>query len=151
MRRLSSYPHWFFSVMLVILLVLLASGLLLLPPMLEMRMEWESPLHVSGDWRLAGAALHSTSAFLSMILLGALSIVHMRMGWRRHLNRISGVGLLILFSVSLLTAIGMFYFGDADLSRVASILHTITGLVIVLLFCWHLEKGRRIRVRMAAH
>jgi len=151
MRRLSSYPHWFFPLLLVIMIVLLASGVLLIPTMLEMRLAWESPLQISADVRLAGAALHTTVAFLAMILLGALSIVHMRMGWRRHLNRISGIGLLLLFGALLLTAVGMFYFGDEDFSRWSSIVHTVVGFIVALLFFWHLEKGRRIRINLSHH
>jgi len=150
MRRLSSYPRWFFPLMISIMLLLLASGVLLVPTMLEMRLAWQSPVQVSADLRLAGAALHTTVAFFAMILLGALSAVHMRVGWKRHLNRISGIGQLLLFGVLLLTSIGMFYFGDENFSRWSSIVHVLIGVAVTLLFCWHMEKGRRIRLRMAA-
>jgi hypothetical protein len=132
------------------MIALLVSGVLLMPTMLEMRMAWDSPVRVSADVRLASAALHTTIAFATMILIGSLSAVHMRVGWKRHLNRISGIGLMLLFGVLLLTAVGMFYVGDEDFSRWSSVVHTAVGLVITLLFCWHMEKGRRIRLRLSA-
>jgi hypothetical protein len=149
MRRLSSYPRGFFPLLIVVMVLLLVSGVLLVPAMLEMRLMWESPVQLGADVRLASAALHTTVAFVAMLLLGALSSVHMRVGWKRHLNRISGIGLLLMYATLMLTATGMFYFGDEDFSRWSSIAHTVIGLVVTLLFCWHLEKGRRIRLRMS--
>lgn len=150
MRRLSSYPPWFFPLLIVVMVTLLITGVLLVPTMLEMRMAWDSPVQVSADLRLASAALHTTIAFAAMILIGSLSAVHMRVGWKRHLNRISGIGLLLLFGILLLTAIGMFYVGDEDFSRWSSVVHSTVGVVVTVLFCWHMEKGRRIRLRLSA-
>jgi hypothetical protein len=149
MRRLSSYPRWFFSLLISVLLALLSSGLLLIPSMMEMRLDLAAPFAVDGGLRVGSAALHTTAAFLTMILVGALSIVHMRMGWRRHLNRISGLALLLFLAVLLLSAVGMFYFGDEAFSRVSSIVHTLAGFALTVLFLWHLEHGRRIRAALS--
>ena len=147
MRRLSGYPHWFYATILAVLTVLLGSGVLLLPHMLELRLDMDSPVQVSGSLRLAGAALHSFSAFLSIGFIGALATVHMRAGWHRKLNRFSGVALLCLFAFLLLSAVGIYYFGDQDLSRLSSLSHSLVSLAVVVLFIWHSIAGRRLRLQ----
>lgn len=151
MRRLSGYPHWFYAAIMAVLTILLASGILLLPHMLELRMDMESPVHVSGSVRLGGAALHSFSAFLAIGVIGALATVHMRAGWNRKLNRFSGTTLLGLFFFLLASAVGIYYFGDMDLSRLSSLGHSLVGLALVPLFVWHSIAGRRIRRQRRTH
>lgn len=145
MRRLSGYPHWFFAMLMLTVALLYLTGLLLVPTLLEMRMEWDTPVHIDSNVRGWVAVLHTTTAFITMGLLGALCVMHMRMGWRRQRNRVSGIGLVLLFSVLLVTAITIFYAGDEEISRFASVLHTILGVFIIALFVWHLVNGRRIR------
>lgn len=147
MRRLSGYPPWFYAAILAVLAVLLGSGLLLLPHMLELRLDMDSPLQVPGSLRLAGAALHSFSAFLAIGFIGALATVHMRAGWQRKLNRFSGLALLCLFGFLLLSAVGIYYFGDEELSRLSSLSHSLTSLAVAALFTWHSVAGRRIRLQ----
>lgn len=145
MRRLSGYPHWFFAMLMLTVALLFLTGLLLVPTLLEMRLEWDTLVHLESDVRGWVAVLHTTTAFITMGLLGALSVMHMRMGWRRQRNRVSGIGLVLLFGILLVTAITIFYAGDEEISRLASVLHTIIGVFIITLFGWHLVNGRRIR------
>ena len=144
MRRMAGYPRGFYGFMIAVFMALVASGLMLLPSMLQMRLDWESPLHVGGDLRLASAALHCVAAFLAMGLLGALSTVHMRAGWHRRRNRVSGVSLLVLLLVLMLTAVGVYYFGDENLSRWSSLIHTVVGLLLVAVVLWHGVIGHRL-------
>ena len=145
MHRLSGYPQWFYAAILIVLTILLGSGTLLIPHLLELRLDMDSPVHVPGGIRLGSAALHSLSAFFTVGIIGALATVHMRAGWKRKLNRLSGVLSLCLLLFLVLSALGIYYFGDMDLSRLSSLSHTLVGLVLIPLFFWHGIAGRRIR------
>ncbi|WP_346837236.1 hypothetical protein [Microbulbifer sp. SAOS-129_SWC] len=147
MRRLSGYPRWFYAALMITVAALTASGLLLIPNMMELRLDMDAPLHFSGSLRLASAATHSLTAFLTIGLIGALATVHMRAGWHRRQNRVSGLLLVLLFAFLLASAVGIYYFGDMDLSRLSSLSHSLVGLVLVLLFAWHAVVGRRIRLQ----
>jgi len=147
MRRLSGYPRWFYAALMITVAALTGSGLLLIPNMLELRLDMDAPLHIAGSLRLTSAATHSFTAFLTIGLVGALATVHMRAGWHRRQNRVSGIALVALFFFLLASAVGIYYFGDMDLSRWSSLSHSIVGLVLVLLFGWHAVVGRRIRLR----
>lgn len=145
MRRLSGYPAWFYGLTIGILLSLLASALLLVPNTAEMRLDMDVPVHIGGNLRLGAAAAHSFLGFLSLVLLGSLIALHMRLGWQRGLNCFSGIALVVAFALLLLSAIGIYYFGNPDLSRYASLSHTLIGFVLAALFIWHSVQGRRIR------
>lgn len=146
MRRLRGYPQWFYATSLAVLATLFVSGLLLLPDMLDMRLEWDMPFRIGGGLRITSAALHSTAGFLSLSVLGALATLHVRVGWYHRRNRWSGVTLLVLFALLLVSAIGIYYLGDPAWSRGSSVLHTLAGFALTALFAWHLLNGRRIRL-----
>lgn len=137
MRVMAGYPKGFFSLLTGIFILLICSGLLLLPSMLEMRLDWDLAIHLNGAWRLASAASHCFAGFVSMMLFGALAAVHMRIGWHRRENLLSGATLVLVFTVLLLTAVGIYYFGDETASLCSSVLHSVAGLVLVLALCWH--------------
>ena len=124
---------------------LLGTGLALLPSMLEMRLDIGMPWRVEGGLRLCAAALHCTAGFLLLGMVGALLAIHVRIGWRRRLNRISGVTLLVLIALMLVTVLGIYYMGDERWSRASSVIHTGAGLLAVGLVVWHSVKGRRLR------
>ena len=147
MRRLSGYPEWFYQVTITMLAGLLMSAVLLIPNTLEMRLDVDVPIHVTGNYRLFGAVVHSLTGFLSMGLLGALIPLHIRLGWRRRINRFSGCTLLIIFALLLFSAIGIYYIGNPDLSRFVSLFHTLVGLTLILFFIWHSVQGQRIRAQ----
>ena len=145
MKRLAGYPQWFFCALVLALAALLATGVTLFPSMLEMRMDVEVPWHVEGGVRLAAAVMHCAAGFVLASMVGALLAIHVRIGWRRRLNRISGMALLILIALMMLTALGIYYFGDEAWSRFSSILHSCSGLMASLIFIWHAVKGWRLR------
>lgn len=145
MKRLAGYPHGLYGALMLALVVLLASGIALLPSMLEMRMDYEMPWRVAGDARWAAAVTHCAAGFLLAGMVGALLAIHVRIGWRRRLNRISGTALLALLGLMVLTALGIYYFGDDFWSRSSSVTHSCAGLLATPLFIWHVIKGSRLR------
>lgn len=144
MRRMAGYPRGFYSFLALVFIALTASGLLLLPHMLTMRLDWEQPVQVSSEIRLASAALHCATAFLVMTLLGSLATLHMRSGWQRRSNRISGVITTSLFLILTATAVSIYYFGDEELSQWSSIIHSVGGLALVATVITHGVMGHRM-------
>jgi len=150
-QRLPGYPRWFPGLLLLTLCGLLGSGLWLIPSLLEMRLDMAIDWHGIGAERLLAAAIHALTAFLSLVLAGALAAIHLRIGWRRRLNHLSGTGLLVLFAAAGLSALGVYYAGDESLSLGSSIVHTVAGLASALLCLWHALAGRRLRRAAGSH
>lgn len=146
MYRLKGYPRWFHAALLAVLGALLATGMVLVPSMLEMRTDWPSPVHVDGNARQTSAILHSVAGFFAVAALGSLVTLHVRIGWRAARGRVSGVLMLSCFTVLLGTAVVIYYAGDPDWSRYSSLVHTSTGLALAAAFVWHLVSGRRHRL-----
>jgi len=137
MRRFAGYPRYFYPLLVLAFVALGASGVLLLPHMLTMRMDWDAPFQVAGDVRLASAAVHCAVAFVAVFLLGELASLHIRSGWRRRRNLASGATLVALFVSLCLSAVGVYYFGDENLSRWSSMIHSAAGLLLVVVVLWH--------------
>ncbi|MBU0917033.1 MAG: hypothetical protein KKD97_11855 [Gammaproteobacteria bacterium] len=105
--------------------------------MLMMRAEVDVPWHLDGSQRVGVAAWHALSAMFGTWVVGALWTVHMRAGWRRKLQRVSGAVLVCLLSMLAGSALGIYYLGDEWLSVLAAWVHLVVGLVVVLPFAWH--------------
>ena len=144
-----SYPKhflpWFWSV----IGVLFVTGLLLIPGALELRLEWDVPISLGGA-RIGIAALHALAAFATLVAVGALIPVHMRLGLRQRRNHVTGLTLVGCFGVLLLTALGIYYLAGPALSVVSSVLHTVLGLLLALPLTWHWIRGRRLHHRRAS-
>lgn len=141
---MTSYPNWFRSFVIAALALLVVTGLLLLPTFLDLQLEWDVPWRLPGGARVGVAALHVGLAFLVAALFGSLWRAHMRAGWKRRRNRLSGslmAGTLIVLAAS---GLGVFYFGDEDLSFAASLVHAGLGLGIPLLLITHIVAARRL-------
>ncbi len=90
-------------------------------------------------------ALHGLAAMLSLLTLGAVSVLHVRASWRRRRNRSSG--LLVVCSLILLvvTAFALYYVGQETFRDLASLVHLIIGLALPLILLTHLLLGIRSR------
>ena len=105
-----------------------------------------SPAHEI--WQQSAATLlmvHGGAAMLALLLLGALAQVHVQRAWRSRRNRISGVAMVIINSILMLTAFGLYYSGSDVLRPWISDLHTGCGLFLPLLVAVHVLIGRRSR------
>jgi len=140
---MSGYPKGFYGFLTTAGLLLLATGILLVPTLLEMRLEWSMPWRLPTDWRTLAAAVHLIAAFLVIAVAGSLWTVHMQRGWRMKRNRITG-SLLVAILVALgLTGAGIYYFGDETLSKWSSLGHTAAGLIVGLIVWWHMTHGKK--------
>lgn len=134
---MKAYPNWFYPLLLISLLTLVLTGLLLIPTTLTMRFEWDVFWQLIGADRLATLAGHTSSSYLILMLVGALSTIHMRAGVRSKKNQRSGFSLIAIFSMLTLTGIGLFYLADESLILFASAIHIITGVSLIGVFTMH--------------
>ncbi|MCJ9428657.1 hypothetical protein [Kordiimonas marina] len=142
---MKGYPKLFGWTLILTAFGLLLSGLLLIPSMLDFRLEMDVPWRLGASARLMTAALHAGVAFLMLMFLGALWSVHMRGHWRKGKHRVSGSLLVSSFVLMALTGLGIYYFGGEGLSLGASIAHVGAGLFGTGLFLWHGIRGYRAR------
>ena len=99
-------------------------------------------------WQQSAATLlmvHGGAAMLALLLLGALAQVHVQRAWRSRRNRISGVAMVVINSILVLTAFGLYYSGSDVVRSWISDLHTGCGLFLPLLVAVHVLIGRRSR------
>jgi heme A synthase len=126
-------------------ILLIATGLLLAPTTLYMRLQWGVPWRLPGEPRLWTAALHTLVSYLMVCLLGILWMVHMRAGWRRKRNHWSGIAMASLMALLTLTGVAVFYLGETQSSAIASAIHLVLGLCVPFFFIYHYLNGRQQR------
>lgn len=140
---MAGYPNGFLRLFWWITGLALLSGLLLIPGVMEMKLQLSMPWRLEAGHRLWVAALHLLTALGVICILGAIWAVHMLRGWRAKRNRFTGVFLVSLFAILILSAIGIYYFGDEVASNWASLIHTVFGVVIGLAVWLHILVGLR--------
>ena len=142
---MKTYPRSFGPLLHITLLALLTSGMLLAPGALQMRLEWDMPWVLSSGARVWVAALHALSFFLMLGLVGALWTVHVRSGWVRRENLISGALLLLAFGLLGVTGLALYYAGGERLPVWSAVAHLLVGGALPGLYAAH-----RIGARGAA-
>ena len=140
---MKGYPSSFKLMLYGVALAVLISGILLVPTMLDLRLEWDMPWRLPLAGRTAAVAAHLGAALWLMMLFGAAWTVHMRLGWRAKHNLVSGLFIVGLMLVLALSSVGIYYLGDEDLSLWASLIHTVIGLSLPLMFVYHITLGKR--------
>lgn len=144
---MTHYPRGFMPALLALLGVVLASGLGLTPITLAVRAQWDVPWRPDGDARVWLAALHCAGAFVTAAFVGALWSVHMRAGWRRRRQRISGALLCVTLAGLTGTAVALYYVGDDRLAAAAAFAHLVAAGLAVGVFLRHRARGRAARGR----
>lgn len=140
---MKGYPKWFVPALIGTLVVLFATGGLLAPTTLAVHAELPLTWRLPGPARLLCAALHAAGGFAALALVGALWALHMRSGWRRRLQRRSGVLLATTLMLLAVSALAIYYAGDERVSAAAALSHLILGVALLLPFGWHSLRGRR--------
>jgi len=97
--------------------------------------------HPAEPWLLR---LHGIAAYFFLLVLGSMGTVHVMLAWRMRRNRFSGIALLAIAAVLMLTALGLYY-GPEAAHAAASIAHWLCGLVLLPLLWLHVELARRRR------
>jgi heme A synthase len=134
---LKGYPAWFSPKLIALIFgLLLLTGTFLIPSTF-LRIEFEVPYRLGGNYRISVTALHTFLGFIVIAIVGALSALHMRQGWNKKSERRTGLGLTILISLLVLTGLAIYYLGDESASIVASFMHLAIGLLLPLIYIWH--------------
>ena len=89
--------------------------------------------------------LHGAAAMGFLVAFGALLPHHVRSGWRQHVNRTTGVVMLVVVSALILTAFGLYYIGDDRARAFISIAHWTVGLIASVGLPVHVIMGKRLR------
>ncbi len=140
---MKGYPDWFTPKLISIIMAsLFFTGLLLAPTTLQFRLQFDVPWRLNSESKILTAALHSFFSLVTIALVGALSSIHMRQEWKRDKNRLSGIILLSVLLFLTLTGLGIYYFGDDLLSSVSSVSHLVVGIIVLVIYVWHLSWSR---------
>lgn len=141
---MKGYPRWFTKTFVSLSIVLVTlSGCLLIPSLLDMRLQWQEVWDPLKDLRTMIVAIHTLSGILIMMVLGALWSIHMRVGWRAKEKRASGSLSVMAFLLVAISSIGILYLGDEMLSLGSSLVHTALGLSVIPVFAIHLRQSRK--------
>jgi hypothetical protein len=100
----------------------------------------------SETWQAMAANLlmvHGGAAMITLMFLGALVPLHIRLGWRSRRNRVTGTAMASFNAALVVTAFGLYYTGSEVFRPWMSIIHTGFGLSLPFLFLVHVFVGRR--------
>ena len=86
--------------------------------------------------------LHGSSSIIFLIALGSVLPVHIFKAWKTKNNRLSGGFFLLLFTILILTGIGLFYSAVEDNRRILSVLHWVIGILFPIFFVIHIYFGK---------
>ena len=92
---------------------------------------------------------HGFSAYLFVMLFGAVMPNHIKGGWKNKRNRISGGAMVLVMALLLLSGLFLYY---GDETRDAALwVHWVIGVGLVLLFPLHFVRGRRANYLALKH
>ena len=81
--------------------------------------------------------VHGAAAMLSLLLLGAMLVLHVGVGWRSTRNKASGVLILGLSGLLLATGYLLYYAGSEEVRQAASLLHLAAGIALPVVIMFH--------------
>jgi hypothetical protein len=99
-------------------------------------------------WQRVSASMlmvHGGVAMVTLLLLGALFPLHIRLGWRSGRNRLTGPAMMAFNAVLIVTAFGLYYSGSDAVRPWMSDIHIVLGFAVPALFVLHVLLGRRSR------
>lgn len=135
---MKGYPKWLNgSFIKLFYLSLILSGALLIPTLLEFKLEISVPWRLKTPTRDVVAYIHYILGTCSLILIGSLWSIHMRREWRRKEKRFSGTILALLHIFLFITSSGILYLGNEEYSNIASTLHFIFSLLFIMIILIH--------------
>ena len=84
--------------------------------------------------------IHGAAAMAALILLGTLLAKHVPSGWTAPRNKSSGIAMLAVFSILVLTGYLLYYTGGEARRQAVSYLHLAAGLGFTALLAVHLPR-----------
>ena len=138
MIRLSKVHEFIIYLIAVIVII---SGFLWLYFDFFIRVETEFSLQVH-PLQNTFLILHGSSSIIFLIALGSVLPIHIFKAWKTKNNRLSGGFFLLLFTILILTGIGLFYSAVEDNRRILSVLHWVIGILFPIFFVIHIYFGK---------
>jgi Na+-translocating ferredoxin:NAD+ oxidoreductase RnfE subunit len=86
--------------------------------------------------------IHGGAAMLALLMLGALIPIHIQRAWRGRLNQLTGIAMVTVNTVLVLTAFGLYYAGSDTLRGWTSDIHIAFGLAFPVIILLHIVIGR---------
>ena len=83
---------------------------------------------------------HGILGYVMAIATGIFLGQHVAAGWRAGRSRATGVSVMILLGVLMSTALVLYYSGNDDLRSLASLVHQILGVGVVLAIPLHVAQ-----------
>jgi hypothetical protein len=99
-------------------------------------------IHPAEPWSMK---IHGMAAIIFAVVIGSLTTLHIRLGWRRKKNRASAMMLLTVISLLAITGYLLYYAGGNSLRTWASTIHWVGGIATPILLAIHIWLGRRAR------
>ena len=90
--------------------------------------------------------IHGAAAMLFLMVFGALLIHHVPVGWRHKRQRPSGIPLLLICTVLVITGWALYYLGDESIREWTSAAHSILGLLFPFVLGLHLWFAKKHKV-----
>ena len=142
---MNGYPRWFLPFLIVVAMIVFISGLALTPNFADRVWAIEMGWRASGGVRILSTAFHVLTGFIIIGCLGALLPIHIRSGWYRRINHLSGIMCATALIVLGIGGIGVLYLGDESLISINSTTHVLLGLLFSVVASTHIVKGFRIK------
>lgn len=108
--------------------------------------DWQKKISADEIWQQTAAYLlmaHGGTAMVTLLLLGALIPVHVLRSWRSRNSLVTGLVMVTLNTLLIVTAFGLYYLGSETVRPWMSWIHTVIGFCVPVLFTLHVFLGRR--------
>ena len=93
--------------------------------------------------------LHGAFALASLLVLGGIWQVHVRLRIRRAENRAPGLALLAAVAFLIVSGYLLYYAGSRDLREWSGLAHTAVGVALVAIIVWHVRGAGKVAARRA--
>jgi hypothetical protein len=100
--------------------------------------------HPSEAWWMR---LHGAAVIGFLVVFGALLPGHAVQNWRQHVNRYSGLSVVIVVSLLAVTGYGLYYLVDDRQRAITSAVHWVVGVVACGALVLHVILGKRLAAR----
>lgn len=102
----------------------------------------ELHLEIPGVETHSYLVMHGVSAAFALLAIGAILPGHLRVAWIARRNRISGIAMLLVMALLMLSGL-MLYYGSEEIRDATVLTHWIVGGAVIAAFPLHLVLGRR--------
>lgn len=148
---MNGYPQHFYRWFMWIAVLVWITGLLLASSTLEIHFEYTLPWQLNEVLKHHTTTIHAVLAFTLLWLFGAIWTIHVRSGWRKKMNRKSGMLLMLTFVIIIFSGLGIYYLGDERLASFTALSHLSVGCLFPVLLITHIILGRKTSKQRTKH